>query len=157
MIILLKRRNAIIIGLASITLFTGCIAFINNADNQKKVIPESFSPASNSQFSEIVATTDQGETNFSPPIPMPTSAAKSDLPITPIQPPKEPAIVTAKVKNYSSQTPTQPIEAIPPTTAQTPIPSIKFIPPTAPQTPPPSVIVIPPTTSKNTTTRTRAS
>jgi|GEM_PF-3313157 len=140
---MLKKRNAAIIGLTSITLFAGCIAFINNADNQNKAIPESFGQVSNSQFSEVVAPTTQGGTQVFPSVvPMPTNAATASLPT----PTEQPPVATPEVKINASETPTPSIKSIPSTLP--PTPSIKAIPPTTTTTT---------TTTKATTTKTRAS
>ena len=145
---MLQKRNSVIIGLASITLFTAGIAFVNNSDNQNKAFPQSFSQTANSQVSDEATPTNQGVTQVFPPVvptptPTPTNEATvSTLTPQPQQASEQPPVETADVGNNSSQTTTPVVKVISPTPAQPTTQSIKVVPPTPPKT---------------TTTKTRAS
>jgi len=127
---MLKKRNAVIVGLTSITLFTGCLAFIHNADNQNKVLAESLNQNFSPQLSEVVAPTSLGTVKASPPVPVTNNTAimpaTAPVPVpaptptpTPEQPLEQPVVATPDVKNNSSQIPTQFVKVVPPTTPKT--------------------------------------
>ena len=137
---MLKKSNAVIVGLTSITLFTGCIALINNSDNQNKAIAVAFNQAS-PQLSAEAAPTGQGEpTKVSSPVVIPVTAEKAPAQVpTPVVTPKQssepPSVAASAVKDTASQTPNTPsVKIVPPTTSQTTTPSIKVIPPTTTKT-----------------------
>ena len=141
---MLQKRNAVIIGLATITLFTGGIAFVNNSDNQNKALLESFSQTANSQVNDEAVPTKQGATQVFPPVAMPTPTNETTVPMSTPQSAasEQPAVATADVGNNSSQTPTSAVKATSPTLLPKPTQSVKVVPPTPPKT---------------TTTKTRAS
>jgi len=123
---MLKKRNAVIVGLTSITLFTGCLAFIHNADNQNKVLAESRSQNFSPQLSEVVAPTNLGTIKASPPVPVMTNTAvmPATAPVhtpapAPQQPLEQPVVATPDVKTNLSQIPTQVVKVIPPTMPKT--------------------------------------